>query len=247
MVSCGSCGRWQHITCHDNVDHQKGYPKRNWTTQKFLCQRCASNYRSSNGRHHHSSSQHPSADGWVQPHSQKAPAPSTHAYAQPTSDTRYSQQPPYDNRGHYSGQHYPAQSSTAALYSRPQPHPVAYPQYHHEQRGYSNHTSHSSSQWQNGYSAMPDTQRYADHGAYTASRASLAYTVCVQLKLRTTHPDRTVIEPCGHSLSALRKYPRTSKLCASARRARLSKGLRSAALQPPSTVPYTQWSMEPCS
>ncbi|KAI0747333.1 hypothetical protein BC629DRAFT_1739948 [Irpex lacteus] len=176
MVSCGSCGRWQHITCHDNVDRQKGFPKRNWTTQKFLCQRCASNYRSSNGRHHHSSSQHPSADGWVQPHSQKAPAPSTHVYTQSTSDTRYSQQPPYDNRGHYSGQHYPAQSSTAALYSRSQPHQVAYPQYHHEQRGYSSHTSHSSSQWQNGYSTVPDAPRYADHGAYNASRASLAYT-----------------------------------------------------------------------
>ncbi|KAI0084113.1 hypothetical protein BDY19DRAFT_997962 [Irpex rosettiformis] len=177
MVSCGTCGKWQHITCHDNADRHKGLPKRNWTIQKFLCQRCSTTSSLGNSRQQRSSTQHQSTDGWTHPHGQKAIPHPSHTYTQSISDTRYPQQPVYDNRMAFGGQQYPAQSSTATMYSRAQSQHggVAYPQYQSDQRVYSAHASHSAGGWQNGYSSMPDGQRYADHGSFNVARVNPPY------------------------------------------------------------------------
>ena len=206
MVSCGSCGKWQHITCHDNADRHKGLPKRNWTTQKFLCRRCgvASNHRHSNGRQH-LMPQQPTTDGWTQPHTPKSIPHTPHTYAQPAPDMRYPQ-PMYDGRAAYGGQQYLAQSP-ATLYSRAST--QGYPQYQTEQRGYPAQTSHSPVGWQNGYSSIPDGQRYNDPGAYSVPRVASPYTVSQFLVYLGTFLDRIVVESCYHSHSTLRSRSST--------------------------------------
>lgn len=42
MMSCGICGKWQHIICHDNADLRAGRSKRDWNVEEFVCQRCRS-------------------------------------------------------------------------------------------------------------------------------------------------------------------------------------------------------------
>ncbi|KAI0683392.1 hypothetical protein BC835DRAFT_1296068 [Cytidiella melzeri] len=181
MVSCGSCGRWQHITCHDTADHNAGYPKRNWTTHQFLCYRCRAKQiqRLGNGRQQHSSAQYPSIDGWTQSLSQKAVPQSSHAFPQPATDMGYSQQPVYDNHMGYGGSHYPAHSSTAVMYSRTQQqHPqgaMAFSSYQPEQRGHSGHASNPPAGWSNGYSSTSGGQRFTDQGAYSGARATPAF------------------------------------------------------------------------
>ncbi|TRM64914.1 hypothetical protein BD626DRAFT_400216 [Schizophyllum amplum] len=40
MMCCGSCSRWQHITCHDRLDVAAGRPKRDWNAVDFVCNKC---------------------------------------------------------------------------------------------------------------------------------------------------------------------------------------------------------------
>ncbi|KAG6853957.1 hypothetical protein C0991_012103 [Blastosporella zonata] len=40
MMSCGSCSKWQHITCHDRADQQAGRKRRNWNLVEFFCSQC---------------------------------------------------------------------------------------------------------------------------------------------------------------------------------------------------------------
>ncbi|KAG9315126.1 hypothetical protein JVU11DRAFT_4249 [Chiua virens] len=43
LLSCGMCGKWQHIVCHDKQDSIVGRPKRNWDAEDFLCRQCLAN------------------------------------------------------------------------------------------------------------------------------------------------------------------------------------------------------------
>lgn len=40
LMSCGKCGRWQHIVCHDAADARSGRPKRDWQIEDFTCKHC---------------------------------------------------------------------------------------------------------------------------------------------------------------------------------------------------------------
>ncbi len=40
MMSCGSCSKWQHISCHDRADQAAGRSKRNWDDVEFFCYKC---------------------------------------------------------------------------------------------------------------------------------------------------------------------------------------------------------------
>lgn len=40
LMSCGKCGKWQHITCHDTADDRARRPRRNWDIVDFFCIRC---------------------------------------------------------------------------------------------------------------------------------------------------------------------------------------------------------------
>ncbi|KAF9493388.1 hypothetical protein BDN71DRAFT_1508624 [Pleurotus eryngii] len=40
MMSCGSCSKWQHISCHDRADQASGRSKRNWDDVEFFCYKC---------------------------------------------------------------------------------------------------------------------------------------------------------------------------------------------------------------
>ncbi|KAF8638187.1 hypothetical protein AX17_002384 [Amanita inopinata Kibby_2008] len=40
MMSCGSCFKWHHISCHDKADEDAGLPKRDWDNADFLCKNC---------------------------------------------------------------------------------------------------------------------------------------------------------------------------------------------------------------
>ncbi|TDL14421.1 hypothetical protein BD410DRAFT_797206 [Rickenella mellea] len=46
LMSCGVCGKWQHIPCHDAEDVRRGRPKRNWDVVDFTCNSCHSYPRS---------------------------------------------------------------------------------------------------------------------------------------------------------------------------------------------------------
>ncbi|KAI0035502.1 hypothetical protein K488DRAFT_68310 [Vararia minispora EC-137] len=40
LVSCGRCGKWQHIRCYDAADKRAGRTRRDWEKEEFMCQRC---------------------------------------------------------------------------------------------------------------------------------------------------------------------------------------------------------------
>lgn len=39
-MSCGKCGKWQHISCHDAADERACRQRRNWDIVDFFCIRC---------------------------------------------------------------------------------------------------------------------------------------------------------------------------------------------------------------
>ena len=43
LMSCGKCGRWQHINCHNAKDRAEGRHPRNWEVVDFTCLRCLKN------------------------------------------------------------------------------------------------------------------------------------------------------------------------------------------------------------
>ncbi|KAJ4479956.1 hypothetical protein J3R30DRAFT_3873140 [Lentinula aciculospora] len=49
LMSCALCSKWQHISCHDQVDRHAGRPRRNWDQVEFICRRCRMNARGSIG------------------------------------------------------------------------------------------------------------------------------------------------------------------------------------------------------
>ena len=146
MVSCGTCGKWQHIACHDVADYKAGYPKRNWDTQPFICQRCRSARvaRPNNG---HDRNTLLDQYTWSQPRP-KSPVQPTQSvqYLQPTSEERYSQQPSFDCRVVHSqqAQQYPR---SAVPYSRPQE--ISFSHYQPEQHGFSQ--SMDAARWRGNY------------------------------------------------------------------------------------------------
>lgn len=151
MVSCGSCARWQHITCHDFADSNAGYPKRNWDVQQFICQRCRSARmaRINNG---HDRNQPVDQHTWSQSSPQRVPPSHPANYIQPTAESRYPQQPTFDARATYSQQTQQqygrggAQSS-APVYSRPQE--ITFSHYQPDQHGFSQ--TMDSTRWPGGY------------------------------------------------------------------------------------------------
>ncbi|KAI0759560.1 hypothetical protein BD413DRAFT_487618 [Trametes elegans] len=161
MVSCGSCGRWQHIPCHDLNDQRSGRPRRNWEDQQFYCARCrqrAMNGGSSYGAHQpHGYSQHHSQHNWpeagrsVQLHK----PPGMNQYGQ-TSDLRYSHRSPVENgAGYHSQQQYSSNHVGTASYSRSSypNHGFSFPHYqsdHHAMPARSTLPSPSQSSWGNG-------------------------------------------------------------------------------------------------
>jgi hypothetical protein len=170
-VSCGTCGRWQHITCHDAVDHNSGYPKRNWTTTQFTCRRCRMAPTYGVVRLQYSNPLYSVADRWGQP---RPPKHSSHPYPQAMSDSRYSQQSVQDHHISYSAPQHPVQSSSA-IYTRNQQHPptpVAFAQAN--QHGYG---SSSPGTWANGYPSMLDGQRLVDSGVYSGARTTSSLMV----------------------------------------------------------------------
>lgn len=88
MVCCGQCGKWQHISCHDQADQRLGRPKRNWDLGQFFCRRC----QAERNRSMMQASQHVFAQKPVPPqqhHSLQAITPYTSS--QQTSDIRLTQ------------------------------------------------------------------------------------------------------------------------------------------------------------
>lgn len=55
-MCCGTCSKWQHISCHDQADFQDGRPKRNWEHEDFTCRQCRLRKAVSGGHHQHQSS-----------------------------------------------------------------------------------------------------------------------------------------------------------------------------------------------
>ena len=156
MVSCGSCSKWQHITCHDSADRRMGRPKRNWEEGQFYCSRCrqkmsgASSYNGPHvipyavGQQPSSWSQGAAADSML--HLQKAASQYHNPYAQSTSDPRYHPQ----NGIAHNQPHAPA-----VPYSHPPPYQAAltFAHYQPELRGFL--TSRSAHRPQNAPPASP--------------------------------------------------------------------------------------------
>jgi len=213
MVSCGGCGRWQHINCHDIADRNAGRPKRNWNVGQFLCLRCRAIQlqRLANSSEHHHSARHSPLDqhGWSQSRPQKTQTQPSHVYSQPISDTRYSQQGPYDNRMPY-GQQQPyrqstAQSSTTVYPRTQQSQGITFSHYQPEQHGFSHNLSNTSG-WSNGYSTM-DSQRFNDQGGYAGAQTTpfhASTSVPGQLYGRVHDPPPY---PHAHELQAYTRVP----------------------------------------
>lgn len=60
-MSCGKCGKWQHISCHDAADDRTGRKRRNWDVVDFFCQRCRGQAQGSNGWQYEHPVLHPSS------------------------------------------------------------------------------------------------------------------------------------------------------------------------------------------
>jgi len=52
LMSCGSCSKWQHISCHNAEDDRNGRPRRDWDKVDFTCRSCLTRKKSrtSNGK-----------------------------------------------------------------------------------------------------------------------------------------------------------------------------------------------------
>ncbi|KAH8093710.1 hypothetical protein BXZ70DRAFT_376563 [Cristinia sonorae] len=166
MVSCGSCSRWQHITCHDHADLAAGRPRRNWESGQFYCQRCRQIIQSRRLAQSNSQPYTIPDRQYHQSHayaSKPSPTPAAYpvmqhqVYRQPTSDLRYSQ--PASSRD--SREPYPvgqlASPPTASLPSQYQS-SNGYAQYPQDQRAMyaSGSATSSHSGITNGYPATPD-------------------------------------------------------------------------------------------
>lgn len=87
IACCDTCGKWQHVWCHDNADQRAGRPKRDWNKVEFRCFRCQRpppvSYQNGNG--FSATPQSQSTNGVmrrkssIQPQA-PVPAPSNHQY-----------------------------------------------------------------------------------------------------------------------------------------------------------------------
>lgn len=170
MVSCGSCSKWQHITCHDMADRRMGRPKRNWEEGQFYCFRCrqkmsgATSYNSphvvpySVGQQPHSWSQGGVTDSML--HLQKAATQHHVPYTQSTPESRY--------HGHASSNGSTHNQSTPPTvpYSHSQPYQAAltFAHYQPELRGFS--TPRVTHRMQNASSSLPQSQQGAWNNGY---------------------------------------------------------------------------------
>ncbi|KAK0193587.1 hypothetical protein F5146DRAFT_925694 [Armillaria mellea] len=137
MMCCGSCSKWQHISCHDQADVRSGRPRRNWEQVEFICRHCAQTKRPATGHDQYLALRGPGSTSYGHYNT-----PGYAAY-NPYSQTTKSQNPA-DVR------------SNAGPSYVPQTKAISFTHYQPQQRGFSQ--THSS------YNAAPYVQPY---GQYT--------------------------------------------------------------------------------
>lgn len=137
MMCCGSCSKWQHISCHDQADVRSGRPRRNWEQVEFICRHCAQTKRPATGHDQYLALRGPGSTSYGHYNT-----PGYAAY-NPYSQTTKSQNPA-DVR------------SNAGPSYVPQTKAISFTHYQPQQRGFSQ--THSP------YNAAPYVQPY---GQYT--------------------------------------------------------------------------------
>jgi len=137
MVSCNSCGKWQHIPCHDHADAQARRPKRNWndSSLEFLCRPCHARRDLPVAGSSYPSAQHR--------HAQPPPAYQTNG-AYPNSSRQYQDPKSYaESMRGYPPQRMPenrellpaiGHTAHQQLHPSPKPHPFAH--YEPQQRSF---------------------------------------------------------------------------------------------------------------
>ncbi|KAK0480265.1 hypothetical protein IW261DRAFT_1477011 [Armillaria novae-zelandiae] len=159
MMCCGSCSKWQHISCHDQADVRSGRPRRNWEQVEFICRNCAQTKRPS----HYSSGHPPPAAGHDQYLALRAPGSTSNSYGNYNTPgypvyNPYSQTSKSQNHGQMSD----VRSNAAPSYAPPTK-GISFTHYQPQQRGFSQ--THSS------YNAAPYVQPYGapttQYGQYT--------------------------------------------------------------------------------
>ncbi|KLO05777.1 hypothetical protein SCHPADRAFT_883483 [Schizopora paradoxa] len=139
LMSCGSCNKWQHISCHNADDDQNRRPRRDWDKVDFTCRNCLARKKSgtSNGKRPSSSTNtitlHRVPQGTSSAHTPYAPPnnaypPSKHLgypadAGKPIAPNAYQHYPAANNALHPSLGHVqmPFNSNTAMTFAHYQP------------------------------------------------------------------------------------------------------------------------------
>ena len=184
LVSCNSCGKWQHIQCHNTADQRRGLTIRNWKTVDFFCKRCLhSSTRLPNGNFALQTSAQQYSASYAPPHnthsssssypSLAAPDPYAGHISQSHSRSYGYQAPDPRTNGHgvamyAQSQGQPSQSSR----------PISFTHYQPQQRGFSQYPGHTQS-----YGQMASSSTTAQYGhSYSDSNGYANYNVCHLLR-----------------------------------------------------------------
>ncbi|KZS92587.1 hypothetical protein SISNIDRAFT_122053 [Sistotremastrum niveocremeum HHB9708] len=161
IACCDTCGKWQHVWCHDNADQRAGRPRRDWNKVEFRCFRCQrpAAYQSTNAIPAQPTNGVLRRKSSIQPQA-PTPAPANHQYHHTwqayTPSPATSSTPAGPDPSHYGVQ------STFNVASRP----LRFDQYPNGYYQPSGHTSTSHAPYQAVQSPVPLTHTPPVYSSY---------------------------------------------------------------------------------
>jgi len=176
MVSCGSCNKWQHITCHDVADQRLGRPKRNWNLGQFFCRRC----QAERNRSMLQASQYAAAT-----YAQKA-GQSNHLQ---TTFPQSGSHPRFTETHQYAGS-----SSLPSQYQQPQRHPASLTMTQPRPE-YSMHNQHLGYQYQRGVHPPVPSLSQTSQSPYIDGRSTPESQQLRQQPYAQPYPNGTYSQP----------------------------------------------------
>ncbi|SJK99960.1 uncharacterized protein ARMOST_03271 [Armillaria ostoyae] len=210
MMCCGSCSKWQHISCHDQADLRSGRPRRNWEQVEFICRNCSQTKR----QPHYSSAHPPPAAGHDQYLALRAPASTSNSYGNYNAPA-YPAYNPYSQptKSHNHPQMSDVRSNAAPAYA-PQTKAISFTHYQPQQRGFSQtHSSYNAAPYVQPYGQVAPTTQY---GQYTesATNGSNGYAYPRSAPSTRWNVTTPVQQPPGYSAAP---YPTTERSSAGGR------------------------------
>ncbi|KAK0204592.1 hypothetical protein DFS33DRAFT_1258860 [Desarmillaria ectypa] len=167
MMCCGSCSKWQHISCHDQADLRSGRPRRNWEQVEFICRNCLQTKRQS----HYSTAHPPPAAGRDQYLALRASGSVTstsNSYGNYNAPAHPGYNPYSQPTKSYNQQMSDVRSNAAQAQPSypPQTKAISFSHYQPQQRGFSQTHSYNTAPYVQPYGQAASAAQY---GQYTES------------------------------------------------------------------------------